>query len=56
MADPKFSVELAIRAGQLAKSALAMAGLQDPTLAQIQFIEVVKQLRDLDVFLKASNG
>jgi hypothetical protein len=43
-------VELTIRAAKVAKAALDMMG-SSQSLARLQFVELVKQVRDLDSFV-----
>lgn len=45
-------VELAVRAGHLAKTALELTSTQTSVVARLQLMAVAKQVRELEEFLK----
>lgn len=51
MNDASLRIEIAIRAGMMAKACLELINL-DPRLARLQLSEVAKQLRELDDKMK----
>lgn len=51
MNESQLRVEIALRAGMMAKACLEMINL-DPRFARLQLAEVAKQIRELDLKLQ----
>jgi hypothetical protein len=52
MLSASAKVELAIRAGHLAKCALELTSAQSALVARAQLVAVAKQIRELDEFIR----
>lgn len=57
MADKEasFRIELALRAGQLAKTALELTTASGSGIARIMLADVARNLRDLDKFIEKAH-
>jgi hypothetical protein len=51
--ETKQKIELAIRAGKLAKASLELTECHGAQTARFMFVEVVKQLKDIDELIEA---